>query len=130
DRDDDEIKWWVTSAFPKILGGAEARRSYVAFVDEAGFMLDPTGRRTYAPRGQAPVNRVSNPHSRISAIGAIIVSPQRRSFRLAYTLLPDNVNFRGPSVVQFIRDLHFFISAPLYLTRLTLGQSRRSGSCA
>src|SRR5262249_22013684 len=113
DRDDDEIKWWVTSAFPKILGGAEARRSYVAFVDEAGFMLDPTGRRTYAPRGQAPVNRVSNPHSRISAIGAIIVSPQRRSFRLAYHLLPDNVNFRGPSVVQFIRDLHFFISAPL-----------------
>ena len=113
DRDEGEIRWWVTNTFPKVIEGAEARRSYVVFIDEAGFMLGPTVRRTYAPCGQTPVNRVSNPHSRISAIGAIVVSPRRRSVSLTYNLLYDNVNFRGPSIVQFIRALHSCLSAPL-----------------
>jgi transposase len=113
DRDDAAIKWWLANAFPKALAGALARRSYVTFIDEAGFMLGPTVRRTYAPCGQTPVNRVSNPHGRISAIGAITVSPRRRSVSLSYNLLHDNVNFRGPSVVQFIRALHACLGAPL-----------------
>jgi len=113
DRDDDEIKWWVTVAFSQIIANAEARASYLLFIDEAGFMLGPTVRRTYAPCGRTPVNKVANPHSRISVIGAITVSPQRRSVSLAYRLLSNNMNFRGPTIVQFVRELHSNFSAPL-----------------
>lgn len=113
DRDDDEIKWWVTNVFPKALEDAAERRSYLVFIDEAGFMLEPTVRRTYAPCGQTPVSRLSNPHDRISTIGGIVVSPQRKSVSMVFNLLANNVNFRGSSIVQFIRALPSALCGPM-----------------
>src|SRR5208337_1323523 len=49
---------------------ARRRHAYIVFVDEAGFMLAPVVRRTWAPRGCTPVTRTSEPHGRISVIGA------------------------------------------------------------
>jgi hypothetical protein len=113
DPDDDEIAKWTREGFPRILEEAEARGAYIAFVDETGFMLDPTVRRTFAPRGHAPVHTITNPHSRISAIGAITVSPPPRRLGLLYHMLADNVNFRGSAIAQYVRTLRASVSCPV-----------------
>jgi transposase len=85
---------------------ARKRNAYIVFVDEAGFMLAPLRRRTWAPRGQTPVIKVSDPHGQISVIAAITISPRRRHFGFNFHLLPDNANFRGDSVARFIEGVH------------------------
>lgn len=105
DRDDKAIAQWVAEEFPVIATAAAARRAWMVFIDETGFMLVPTVRRTYAPRGQTPIHRTGDPHGRISGIGAIAISPGRGRLRLRYALLANQVNFRGPSIVQFLQNL-------------------------
>jgi len=113
DRDDAAIQKWVRKVFPRILEATAARKAHLTFLDEAGFMLEPIVRRTYAPRGKTPVHRIANPHGRISVIGAITISPSRESIRLLYGLLGDNLNFRGPTVVHFLRTLRSKVSGPM-----------------
>jgi transposase len=113
DRDEEEIAKWVGEEFPRILREAEARHAYIAFVDETGFMLDPTVRRTFAPRGHAPVHKVADPHARISAIGAITVSPSPRRLGLMYHLLANNVNFSGPAIAQYLHTLRAGLGGPV-----------------
>lgn len=112
-RDEAEIARWKSEEFPRIERQARERNAYLVFVDESGFMMTPTIRRTFAPRGSTPVNKVFNPHGRISVSGAICISPKRAHVRLHYYVLTDNVNFRGPSVVEFIRYLQGQISGPI-----------------
>lgn len=81
-RDDIAIGSWVRTAFPAIVRAASARGADVVFVDETGFMLDPTVRRTFAPRGQTPVTKVAHPHARISVIGGIVVRPGTDKVRM------------------------------------------------
>jgi hypothetical protein len=45
-RDEKAVRCWVRKAFPAILAAAAARGADVVFVDEAGFRLQPTVRRT------------------------------------------------------------------------------------
>jgi transposase len=113
DPDDTAIETWAREIFPEVVREAEERGAYLVFVDETGFLLEPTVRRTYAPRGKTPVNQISDPHARLSVIGAITVSPRRKRLGLAYHILPDNANFRGPSVVRFVRALHMRLAAPM-----------------
>jgi transposase len=113
DRDDAAIRTWVRSTFPRVVRAAGRRGAYLVFIDEAGFLLEPVVRRTYAPRGHTPVQRVADKHGRISAIGAILVSPRRDCIKLQYGLLANNVNFRGPTVVQFLRTLRADLAAPM-----------------
>ena len=94
---------------------ARKRLAYIVFVDEAGFMLSPTVRRTWAPRGCTPTLRVSAPHERISAIGAITISPVRRRFSFYFHLSGDNANFHGQSVVWFIERLRRRLRSPMTL---------------
>jgi transposase len=98
-----------------IPGRASGRRAYIVFVDEAGFMLAPLLRRTWAPRGHTPVVKVSAPHERISAIGAIAISPRRTRFSFLFHLLDDNANFRGHSLVRFIEDVRRRLRGPITL---------------
>ena len=104
-RDDAEIARWKAEEFPRIERQARERNASLVFVDEAGFMMTPTVRRTLAPRGSTPVNKVSDPHGRISVSGAITVSPTRTRVGLQYYMLSDNVNFRGPSVIDSLKHL-------------------------
>jgi len=60
---------------------AEGEESYIVFVDETGFMLDPLVRKTWAPRGKTPVVRVTTPHERISGIGAMTIRKKCSSVR-------------------------------------------------
>lgn len=66
-------------------------------------MLQPTVRRTWAPRGQTPIHKCSARHDRISAIAALTVSPQRRRLGLYFDLLDHNV--RAEDFEGFIASL-------------------------
>jgi transposase len=112
-RDDGAIALWVAEKFPAIAASASARGGHLVFIDETGFMLAPTVRRTYAPRGQAPVHRIGDPHGRISCIGAIAINSGRDRIRLRYSLLANQANFQGPTVVQFLRDLRRGLDGPV-----------------
>ncbi|MBN1817278.1 MAG: IS630 family transposase [Sedimentisphaerales bacterium] len=75
------------------------------FIDETGFMLEPLVRRTWAPRGKTPVVRVTSPHERISAIGAMTLRRVPIRFGFEFYLLRDNLNFKGYSVASFLTYL-------------------------
>jgi transposase len=98
-----------------ILNRARRRHAHIVFVDEAGFMLAPNLRRTWAPKGCTPILRIADPHYRISAIGAISISPAHRRFCFYFYLLTDNANFRGPSLVVFLNYLRRRIHGPITL---------------
>jgi transposase len=91
------------------------RDAHIVFVDEAGFMLEPLVRRTFAPRGKTPIHRIADPHGRISVIGAIVVSPDLESVSFTYEMLADNANYRGQSVARFLRALRANHPGPLTL---------------
>jgi transposase len=113
DRNDAAIQTWVSERFPRVLKEARRRGAYVAFIDEAGFMMQPLVRRAYARRGHTLVQRVADKHGRISAIGAIIVNPRRDYIKLQYGLLANNVNCQGPTMAHFLRTLHAKLGASM-----------------
>lgn len=113
ERNDIEITRWKIEDFPRILNDAEQRGAYLVFVDESGFLLSPNIRRTFAPRGKTPVIKVSNPHGRISAIGALAISPKQKRPCFHYNLLSNNANFRSDSIVQFIKQIQKRIPGPI-----------------
>jgi transposase len=98
-----------------ILHRVHNRHAYLVFVDEAGFMLEPLLRRTWAPRGCTPIVKISELHGRLSVIGAITISPERRHFSFYFQLSADNANFRGESVVQFIELVRRKVREPITL---------------
>jgi transposase len=113
DRDEDAIARWKHEEFSRIKSEAYARNACLVFIDESGFMLAPTLRRTYAPSGQAPVAKTTDPHARISVIGAIILSPEHRRVTLAFELAPDNANFNGESIAAFLPVVRDKVDHPL-----------------
>ena len=50
---------------------AEAEGRTIIWVDESGFYLLPVAVRTWAPRGQPPIVRVTLTHDHLAAISAI-----------------------------------------------------------
>lgn len=105
ERDEDEIARWKAEEFPRIAAQAQDRHANLTFIDESGFMLAPTLRRTYAPRAHAPIIDVTDPHARISVIAAITLSPKYQCVHLTFQTLADNANFHGESIAAFLRFL-------------------------
>lgn len=112
-RNEEAIRQWPMSQFVKILKLASKQNSYIAFVDECGFMLMPTLRRTYAPPGRPPVVKIANPHGRISAACALTVSPRHHRANIYCQLIEDNINYNGYSIARFIDQLSERINAPI-----------------
>jgi len=104
ERNDKEVARWVGDEFPRIVREAFARRAYLVFLDESGFFLTPTVRRTLAPRGKTPVLDAWDRRDRWSAISCITVSPVAGRPGLYFDLLDHNVH--GEDVVAFLADLH------------------------
>lgn len=77
--------------------------AHLVFIDESGFLLTPTVRKTWSPVGQTPLVRHRHRHDRISAISGIAVSPKRRRCTLYCHLYEDNV--RGEEAALFFRQL-------------------------
>ena len=70
-------------------------------------MLQPTVRRTWAPKGQTPIHYSWDRRDRLSAISAVTVSPQRRRLGLYFALFDQNIDAERAEV--FVVDLlvHF-----------------------
>lgn len=54
-------------------------------------MLQPTVRRTWAPKGDTPILKSYDRRDRLSAISAVTVSPMRRRLGLYFDILDHNV---------------------------------------
>jgi transposase len=109
------VRQWLEKEYTAIREQARKRHAHILFVDESGFMLAPLLRRTWARRGCTPVVNISEPHGRISVIGAITISSERRHFSFYFQLSADNANFRGESVVQFIELVRHKVRGPITL---------------
>lgn len=84
---------------------AKRLNTWIAFLDESGFLMAPLVRRTWNPRGRTPILYESGRHRRkVSAIAALCVSPRRDDVRLYFRLHPD-ANIHGVEVVGFLRLL-------------------------
>lgn len=109
-----EIVHWQLANRPKDTSmNKNGRSAHLVFIDECGFMLEPLVRRTWAPRGHTPVIKVNEPHGRISAAGAITISPVRSSFGFYFKLMPDYANFRSHSIVAFVDYVRRHIRKPI-----------------
>ena len=104
ERNDKEGARWLGDEVPRIVREAWRRKAHLVFLDESGFMLTPTVRRTLAPRGQTPVLSAWDRRDRLSAISCITRSPLAGRPGLYFDLLDHNV--RADDVVAFLKDLH------------------------
>jgi len=77
--------------------------AHIVFVDESGFLLIPTVRKTWSPVGQTPIVPHCYRHDRISAISGISVSPRRFHCTLYCQLFEDNI--QGEEAAHFLRHL-------------------------
>ena len=89
----------------RIKRRARRDRAHLVFIDETGFLLHPLVQKTWAPRGQTPVLRHrTRHHRRVSAIGGLSISPERR--RLGWYLrFHLDRSIRQEQVVEFLRHL-------------------------
>jgi transposase len=114
-RDASAADRWRKSIFPELRRTTGKRKAHLVFIDEAGFMLAPNIRRTFAPRGQTPIIRVSDPHARISVIEALCLSPNGRRHRFVWRLLEDNRNYTGDRIVEFLEAPGRCVSRKSYI---------------
>jgi len=112
ERDPTAIEHWQAFQFPRIVRQARHRGAHLVFLDESGFMLTPTVRRTWAPRGSKPVLHCWDRRDRISAISCITVSPKAQRLNLYFDLMADNANIRAEEVVAFLRQLKAQLRGP------------------
>jgi transposase len=115
ERDEDEIARWKAEEFPRIVRRARRRGAHLVFLDESGYQLTPSVRRTLAPRGQTPVLDAWDRRDRIAAISSLSVSPKARRLNLHFDLLPDNANVRAADVVDYLRLLRRSLPGPITL---------------
>jgi len=105
EKNDEGIRLWLAHDFPRVVAETFARCAHLVFLDESGFQLTPTVRRTLAPRGRTPVLPCWDRRDRLSAISCVTVSPLERTPNLYFRLLPDNANVHAEDVVAFLKGL-------------------------
>lgn len=113
ERNEAAILDWQSQQFPRIAQETQERGAHLVFLDESGFMLNPSVRRTWGPRGKTPILDALDRRDRISAISSITVSPRNRSLNLYFDLLPDNVNAHAQDVVDYLRKLKGHLRGPM-----------------
>jgi len=77
--------------------------AHLIFIDESGFLLTPTVKRTWAPVGCTPLIRHHFANDRISVISGISVSPTRNRLGLFGIFFWDNIGQH--EVVAFLRQV-------------------------
>jgi transposase len=105
ERNEEAILRWQSEEFPRIARAAQARDAHLVFLDESGFFLTPTVRRTWGPRGQTPILDAWDRRDRISAISSISVSPRNRRLNLHFDLMEDNTNVQAEDIVTYLQYL-------------------------
>lgn len=112
ERDEDAIEHWKSVVFPEVARATRQRGAHLVFLDESGFMLTPTVRKTWAPQGQTPLLSCWDRRDRLSAISCITVSPRAGKLNFYFTLLPDNTNAQAEDIVAFLRQLKKQLGGP------------------
>jgi transposase len=74
-------------------------------------MLQPTVRRSWAPKGQTPILKCYDRRDRLSAVSALTVSPRRRRLGLYFDILDHNV--KADDFEAFIDRLLRRVGRPL-----------------
>lgn len=110
ERDEAGIAFWKEVSFPRIARAARERGAHLVFLDESGYMLTPTVRRTWARRGSKPVHDCWDRRDRLSAISCLTVSPKACRLNLYFQLLPYTVH--GEDVVEFLQELKKALPGP------------------
>lgn len=111
ERDEVAIAFFKQVQFPQIARAARQRQAHLVFLDESGYMLTPTVRRTWSPRGHQPILDGWDRRDRLSAISCITVSPRAARMNLYFRVLPHNV--QGDDVVEFLKELKRAVGGPL-----------------
>jgi transposase len=112
ERDDKEVERWKGDELPRILREAWKRRAHVVFLDESGFSLTPSVRRTLAPRGRTPVLECWDRRDKFSAISCVTLSPRRGRPGLYFRLLPLNETVHAEETVAFLKGLRRQLRGP------------------
>jgi transposase len=112
ERDEAAIGRWQKRNFPQIARRARERNAHLVFLDESGFLLTPTVRRTWAPRGQTPDLSCWDRRDRLSVISCITVSPKAGQLNLYFEILKDNTNAHGEDIVSYLRQLKQQLGGP------------------
>jgi transposase len=112
ERNDKEVERWKDDALPRILRDAWKRQAHVVFLDESGFSLTPSVRRTLAPRGQTPVLECWDRRDKFSAISCITLSPLEGRPGLYFQLLPLNKTAHAEDTVAFLKELRRQLRGP------------------
>jgi transposase len=102
--------------------GATKQGAWIVHLDESGFSERPNVRRTWSPKGKTPLLRTPFNWKRMSAIGAIALSPDRRRVRTFLHLHPGPI--RAPQVVAFLRSLRRHLPGKVLLVWDRLGAHR------
>ena len=87
-------------------------------------MLQPVNRRTWAPRGQTPIQYASARHDRLSVIGAITLSPTRQRIGTYWQFYDDNIV--AADVAAFLRGLYRQLRRPLIVVLDRLNAHRKA----
>lgn len=87
-------------------------------------MLQPSCRRTWAPRGETPVQYGWDRHDRLSATNFLTLSPRRRTVGLYFCLQQRNVC--AEDLVSNVRELHRHVPGPLILVWDRSGPHRKA----
>jgi transposase len=112
ERDDKEVERWKDDDFRRIVREAFVRKAHVVFLDESGFQLNPSVRRTLAPRGKTPVLDAWDRRDRISAISCVSLSPVLARPGLYFELMPLNKTVHAEQVVEFLEGLRRRLRGP------------------
>jgi transposase len=112
ERNDKEVERWKDDELPRILREAWKRQAHVVFLDESGFSLTPSVRRTLAPRGKTPVLECYDRRDKFSAISGVTLSPLAGRPGLYFQLLPLNKTFHAAEVVAFLKELRQQLRGP------------------
>ena len=103
ERDEEGIQRWKQEVFPRVAQETFAHGAHLIFLDESGFYLTPTVRRTWAPVGETPILDTWDRRDRLSAISSLSVSPLNRHLGLQFTVLEENAN--ADAVVVYLQEL-------------------------
>jgi transposase len=103
-RDEQAITAWREVTWPRIRELAERTGAWIAFEDEAGAMLTPPIRGTWAPRGARVWLRCSYAHDRKTSMAAFACYRPGRLPKLFYALAP-NASFTEEDFGPLLTDL-------------------------
>jgi transposase len=109
-RDEQAIAEWREVTWPQITARAMATGAWIVCEDEAGAMLTPPIRGTWAKRGRRVVLRCSYAHDRKVSMAAFACYRAGRLPRLFYALAP-NASFTEEEFGPLLTDLHACLGA-------------------